>query len=158
VNFGLQTAKNRTVVWRLLNAKFVFCPPPLKNVGAPEPLWGCVSKNWSFSTACENFRWKRPVTAEKWELVLRKCQFSMGLNYGPVFRRLWTKDHQKWLRHQTPERLWFATPFYDCRYLVPFRIYRVGQKTGPLCSAEILLRSARFFYRNQSRLILNTKT
>jgi len=36
--------------------------------------------------------------------------------------------------------------------------YRVGQKTGPLCSAEILLRSARFICKNQSRLILNTKT
>ena len=36
--------------------------------------------------------------------------------------------------------------------------YKVGQKTGPLCSSEILLRSARFFCRNQSRLILNTKT
>ena len=33
-----------------------------------------------------------------------------------------------------------------------------AKKTGPLCSAEILLRSARFFCRNQSRLILNTKT
>ena len=32
------------------------------------------------------------------------------------------------------------------------------KKTGPLCSAEILLRSARFFCRNRSRLILNTKT
>ena len=27
----------------------------------------------------------------------------------------------------------------------PTKVYRVGQKTGPLCSSEILLRSARFF-------------
>jgi len=49
VNFGPQTAKNRTVVWRLL----FFIPP---NVGAFKPLWGCVSKTWSFSNVCENLR------------------------------------------------------------------------------------------------------
>jgi len=28
------------------------------------------------------------------EIVLRKSRFSVGLNYGPVFRCLWTKVHQ----------------------------------------------------------------
>jgi len=28
-----------------------------------------------------------------WEIVLRKSRFSMGLNYSPIFRRLWTKVH-----------------------------------------------------------------
>jgi len=63
VNFGPQTAKNRTVVWRLLNAKFVFYPP--KMLEPRKSLWGCVSKSWSFSTVCENLRRKRPLTAEK---------------------------------------------------------------------------------------------
>jgi len=27
-------------------------------------------------------------------IVLRKSRFSMGLNYGPILRRLWTKVHQ----------------------------------------------------------------
>ena len=29
-----------------------------------------------------------------WEIVLRKSRFSVGLNYGPIFRRLWAKVHQ----------------------------------------------------------------
>jgi len=28
------------------------------------------------------------------EIVLRKSRFSTGLNYCPIFRRLWTKVHQ----------------------------------------------------------------
>ena len=27
-------------------------------------------------------------------IVLRKSRFSVDLNYGPIFRRLWTKVHQ----------------------------------------------------------------
>ena len=36
-----------------------------------------------------------------------------------------------------------AIAWWFCCYM--FCYYRVGQKTGPLCSSEILLRSARFF-------------
>ena len=40
--------------------------------------------------------WKFEVEAPPngWEIVLRKSRFSMGLNYGPIFRRLLTKVHQ----------------------------------------------------------------
>jgi len=54
------------------------------------PTW-LVSKTWSFSTVCENWRWKRPVTAEK---SFSKKSIFNGLNYGSLFRHLWTKVHQ----------------------------------------------------------------
>ena len=40
------------------------CDYPPKMLEFPNHF-GCVSKTWSFSTVCENLRWKCPLTAEK---------------------------------------------------------------------------------------------
>ena len=58
---------------------------------SPQTPLGCFSKIWSFSTVCENLRWKRPLRLRNRS---PKSRFSRGLNYGPIFRRLWTKVHQ----------------------------------------------------------------
>ena len=41
-----------------------------------------------------NFEVEAPPNG--WEIVLRKSRFSMGLIYGPVFRRLWTMSADVW--------------------------------------------------------------
>jgi len=38
--------------------------------------------------------WVDMVPPNGWEIVLRKSRLSVGLNYGPIFHRSWTKVHQ----------------------------------------------------------------
>ena len=47
------------------HAKFDFFILSKMLLESPKPIWGCVSKTWSFSTVCENLRWKRLLTAEQ---------------------------------------------------------------------------------------------
>ena len=45
----------------------------------------------------------------------------MGLNYGPIFRRLWTKVHQ--IMSADARETVDCNAFFHCRYFVPFRRY-----------------------------------
>ena len=90
VNFGPQTAKNKTIVWRLLNTKFFFLPKMLKPLN---PFGGALARLVHF-LPYGMWKFEVEVLPNGWEIVLQISLFSMGLNYGPVSRRLWTKVYQ----------------------------------------------------------------
>jgi len=72
------------------------------------------------------------------ESAYRVCDFLFVINSNLVPILSLFRDIAGFLLKTAPH-------LYSTRILVVFPLdYRVGQKTGPLCSSEILLRSARY--------------
>ena len=101
-------------------------------------------------------KWKFEVEAPPngREIVLRKSRFSMGLNYGLIFRRLRTKVHQI-----MSADAWeiivckIATAFSDCRYLVPFRRYSRSKCEVVRNRAPKACFSATIFWGEDSKIL-----
>jgi len=153
--------------WRILKWCSLPCPPPLSpTLSADKNVH--KSENWRASEirrqTCQNatncvLNLKKfqglILTLDYWRLcpqTIGKGGGGGGGGRGKGETRMKEKEGKE---GKVPQN-----PLADSWNARPSDGWPTGwaKKTGPFCSSEILLRSARFFCRNQSRLILNTKT